>query len=125
MKEKKDKKKEKAGGSLHQIHIEGINSDGTLALSDSGKTKAHRGDTIEWIIDKGSGVASISAIMDTSEADVFKPNPKRSKVGSKNWQGRINPKLHPIPQEEIYSIFYTKNGGTELFADDPKIQVES
>lgn len=121
----KEKKKDKKKSAHHHIHIEGINADGTLKLSDDNKTIARPGDTIEWIINDDSGVASVSAILDTSGANVFKPDPKRNPGGSRNWKGKINPKLHPLPQHENYSVFYTKDGGTELFADDPKIQVES
>ena len=107
------------------IHIQGINADGSLQLSDNGITTANPGDTIQWLIDNNSCVASISSIHDTSAVDVFNPDPTRMQGNSQNWQGTINPNLSPLPQTENYCIYYTKPGSSQIYTHDPRIQVES
>jgi len=108
--------------AIHEIHIQRIKRDGSLKLSHE-TLKAKPGDTVKWIIDKDSGVAAITSILDISFDDVFCPDPKRDNK-SKSWVGLINPYLS-VPQDENYCIYYTKLGGTEVYADDPKIQVDS
>lgn len=105
------------------IHIQGINGDGSLQLSDNGNTTANLGDTIQWLIDNNSGVASISSIHDTSAVDIFNPDPTRQPGGSQNWQGTINPNLTPLPQQESYCIYYTKPNDPTVYTHDPLIQV--
>lgn len=107
------------------ITIQGINSDGSLILSDNGNTVANRGDTVTWIIGNNSGVASISSIHDTSAVDVFSPDPTRQPGGSQNWQGTINPNLSPLPQSESYCIYYKKPNDPTVYNHDPVIQVNS
>ena len=107
------------------IHIQGINADGTLKLSDNGNTIANRGDTVQWIIDNNSGVATIQAVVDTSTVDVFSPDPAKMPGNSQNWQGTINPNLTPLPQDESYCIQYTIPGSDVIFPHDPRIQVFS
>ena len=109
--------------AVRPIHIQSINADGTLQLSDNGNTTANLGDTIQWIIDNNSGVATISSIHDTSSVDVFNPDPARQQGNSQNWQGTINPGLSPLPQEESYCIYYTKPGSSIVYFQDPKIIV--
>lgn len=110
--------------AVRPIHIQGINPDNTLILSDNGNTTASRGDTIQWIIDNNSGVASISSIHDTSSNDIFNPDPVRQSGNSTMWQGTINPNL-PIPAEENYCIYYTKPGSPTVYTQDPKISVNN
>lgn len=83
--------------AVRPIHITGIDANGCLILSDHGHTIANRGDTIQWIIDNNSGVATISSIHDTSSVDVFLPDPTRQPGNSQNWRGTINPNLNPLP----------------------------
>jgi hypothetical protein len=104
------------------IHIQGINADGTLQLSDHGNTTANPGDIIQWIIDNGSGVATISSIHDTSSTDVFSPDPTRQPGNSQNWQGTINSGITSYT-EETYCIYYTKPGSPVVYNQDPKISV--
>ncbi len=107
------------------IHIQGINEDGSLQLSDNGNTTANTNDTVQWIIDNGSGVASISSIHDTSSVDVFNPDPAKMQGNTTTWQGTINPDLNNFPVVENYCIYYTKPGSTLVYTHDPRIQVNS
>ncbi len=110
--------------AVRPIHIQGINGDGTLQLSDNGNTTANLGDTIQWIVDNNSGVDTISSIHDTSAVDVFNPDPTRQPGNSQNWQGTINPNLSPLPQTESYCIYYTIPGSSAVYMNDPIIQVK-
>lgn len=107
------------------ITIQGINSDGTLILSDNGNTVASRGDTVTWIIGNNSGVASISSIHDTSLVDVFNPEPTKMPGNSTSWQGTIRSDLSPLPQSESYCIYYKKLNDPTVYNHDPVIQVNS
>lgn len=110
--------------AVRPIHIQGINPDNTLILSDNGNTTASRGDTIQWIIDNGSGVGSISSIHDTSALDIFYPDPAKQPGNSTLWQGTINPNL-AIPAQESYCIYYTKPNDPTVYTQDPIIRVNS
>ena len=110
--------------AVRPIHIQGINPDGTLQLSDNGNTTANPGDIIQWIVDPQSGVDKISSIHDTSAADVFYPDPTRQPGNSPNFQGTINPNLTPLPQTESYCIYYTVPGSSVVNMSDPIIQVK-
>ena len=107
------------------ITIEGINSDGTLDLSDKGITKVDRGDTVTWKIGRKSGVAAITGIIKKpGTTDIFAPNDPAPVESSSHWQGTVNPEIPPN-SEEIYTINYTKVEGNEGGSFDPKIQVNS
>jgi hypothetical protein len=109
--------------NTHPITITGINSDGTLQLSDKGITTASRGDTIQWIIGNGSGVLKIVEIIDSSSIDVFSPDPKTLSSNPTIWSGKVSNNLTP-PCQETYSINYTKiKGGGIVYNCDPKIQI--
>jgi hypothetical protein len=103
------------------IQIQSINTDGSLQLSDNGNTTANPGDTIQWIINNNSGVATISSIHDTSVVDVFNPDPAKQ-TNSQNWQGTINPNI-TSNTEETYCIYYTIPGSSVVYNHDPKITV--
>ncbi len=108
------------------ITILGIDADGkTLKLSNDDVTGVHPGDTIQWIIDPGSGVAAITAIKDNVNVNIFKPNPAKDKDPKSSWSGTVNPKLAPLPCTEAYTIKFTPKGINEEYSFDPKIQVDS
>lgn len=105
------------------ITITGINSDGTLILSDGGTTTANAGDTVTWVVGDNSGVASITGIIDDSEIDVFSPDPVP--VSSTSWQGTIKTTPPTSMETEEYTINYLKIGDAVIHSFDPKIQVNS
>lgn len=107
----------------HTITILGINKDGTLKLSDGGKTSALPGDTITWVIGAASGVASITKIEDKSSINVFSSDPAPVS-GSTNWQGTINPTPPASKEIEKYKIKYTKSGDGKEYSFDPEIEVK-
>lgn len=103
------------------ITITGIESNDDLILSDGGMTTANAGDSIAWIIDGNSGVASITAITEIAGVDVFSPDP--TPLSSISWGGLINP-IPPTSQKtETYTINYLKIGDATIYTSDPKIQV--
>jgi len=104
------------------ITIEGINSDGSLTLSDNGVTVASPGDTILWLIAPKSGVKAITAIHDNSSIDIFSPDPAPV-GGSSNWSGQVTLGLQNC--EEDYTIMFTKESDDITYKFDPKIQVDS
>ena len=104
------------------IHITGIESDGSLILSDNGQTNVDPGDTVTWIIDNGSGVAAITGIENSGPDDVFAPNDPAPVGSSSNWRGTVNPEIPPN-SEENYIINYTRKNGRGSGSFDPKIQV--
>ncbi len=104
---------------------------GILTLSDQGVTNATPGDQVTWVIGPGSGVASISGIVEKSNsADVFSPDPAPVN-GSSNWQGTVNPSVL-AGTEEMYSINWTTAGTGWLGKDgaglpksyDPTIRIQ-
>ncbi|MBT1689792.1 hypothetical protein [Dawidia soli] len=105
----------------HTITITGIDSNEDLILSDDGMTIANAGDTITWLIDANSGVASITAITEIDGVDVFSPNPTPS--ASISWEGNINPVPPPSEVTETYTINYLKIGDATIYTSDPKIRV--
>lgn len=105
----------------HTITITGIDSNDDLILSDDGMTTAHAGDTIAWVIDEDSGVASVTAITEIDGVDVFSPDP--TPQSSISWAGIINPTPPPSPITETYTINYLKIGDATIYTSDPKIQV--
>jgi hypothetical protein len=110
------------------IYILDINPDGSLQLSDNGKTVAQPGDTIKWYVDKNSSVTLITSIHDTSETEVFNPKPFRRydhKLHQWEWVGQVRKDHTGKSETEHYIIYYTKKGGTAVYADDPRIQVDS
>lgn len=110
------------------IYVLGINPDGSLKLSDNGTTEAHPGDIVEWYVNENSCVHIISSIHDTSKTEVFKPKPYRMydhKSKQWIWQGQVREDYEGESAIEHYSIYYTKKGGTAVYTDDPRIQVES
>jgi len=103
------------------IHIEGIEANGDLILSDHGQTNVDRGDTVTWIIQPQSGVQEINKIVKSAGVEVFSIIP--ALVGnSGNWRGTISLTI-PGGSEEKYDIHYTRNGGTQIEIFDPKIMV--
>lgn len=106
----------------HTITITGIDSEGSLILSDNGSTTAYADDTITWVIGPSSGVASITAIIDQSSIDVFSPDPVP--VSATSWQGTINPTPPPSTQTETYTINYLKIGDAMIYTSDPEIEVK-
>jgi hypothetical protein len=107
----------------HTITIEGINSDGTLKLSDGGVTTASPGDTVTWVIGNNSGLASITGIIDDSTINVFSQDPVP--VSSTSWQGTVNPTPPPSSETESYTINYLKIGDSKIYSYDPDIDVNS
>lgn len=103
--------------SDHIITItKGDPATGILTLSDLGVTNASQGDQVTWVIGPGSGVGSISGIVEKpGSADVFSPDPAPVS-GTSNWQGTINP-LVPIDTVEKYSINWV-TGGTGWLGKD-------
>lgn len=104
-------------------------STGALTLSDQGTTNADKGDQITWVIGPGSGVASITGIIEKpNSADVFNPDPAPVS-GSTNWQGTINPNVAG-GTEEFYTIQWStagsgwlNQGGGQPKSYDPKISI--
>jgi hypothetical protein len=105
----------------HTITIKKIFPNGSLDLSDQGKTEVDPGDTVTWIIHPQSGVNEITGIINNSEINIFSEGPSR--VGnSKNWRGTVDPDVRR-GSEEDYDIAYTKNGSSTSRMFDPKISV--
>lgn len=107
----------------HPITILGIAEDGSLILSDRGKTITKPGDRVTWDIGSKSGVAEIRAIANLSKPiDVFDPHDPPAPLGhSTSWRGTIREDIDEMTEEE-YCIHYLKTDGT--FSDhDPKIIV--
>lgn len=103
------------------IHIEGIEANGDLKLSDHGQTNVDRGDTVTWIIRPQSGVQKINKIVKSGGVEVFSIIP--APVGnSGNWRGTISSTIFG-GSEEKYDIHYTRDGGTQIEIFDPKIIV--
>jgi hypothetical protein len=104
---------------------------GVLTMSDQGTTNADRGDQVTWVIGPGSGVASITGIIEkANSADVFNPDPKQL-ANSTSWQGTVNPNV-PIGTVEFYTIQWTtagsgwlNSGGGASKSYDPKIQIKA
>ncbi|MBY0476561.1 MAG: hypothetical protein K2Q24_02875 [Chitinophagaceae bacterium] len=118
----------------HIINITGIDANGNLILDDNGRTEAQPGDTVTWNIMPQSGVASITAITDTSNVDVFFPDPRPFPINpptnpATNWQGTIRSDLSfpPPPNSwinETYQIYYTRKQNGQIFMHDPIIAVK-
>ncbi|SMD46152.1 hypothetical protein SAMN00777080_4832 [Aquiflexum balticum DSM 16537] len=105
----------------HKITIKKIFPNGSLDLSDKGKTEVDPGDTVTWKIGRRSGVKEITGIINNSEINIFSEGPTR--VGnSKNWEGTVDPNI-PRGSEEEYEIAYTKTGSSANQMFDPKISV--
>jgi hypothetical protein len=104
------------------ITVIGIKGKNKLVLSDGGITIANPGDTITWVVNGNSGVASIVAIIDNSKIDLFKPNPVP--LSSASWQGRINPARVLKEKTERYTIQYLKIGDSKIYSSDPEIEVK-
>ena len=102
-----------------EIHIEGIDANNKLKLNPD-PANANSDDTVTWIIDASSGVASIDAIYNKSgsQNNVFDsgPGPVRD---SKAWKGTI--RQVDASTTENYAIVYTKTTGGQ-FTYDPVIQ---
>jgi hypothetical protein len=105
----------------HTITITGISSNDDLILSDNGMTTARPGDTVSWVIDGNSGVASVTAITEINGIDVFSPDP--TPASSISWEGNINPVPPTSQKTETYTINYLKIGDATIYTSDPKIQV--
>jgi hypothetical protein len=105
----------------HIITITGIESNNDLILSDDGLTTAEAGDTVTWLINGNSGVASITAITEIDGVDVFTPNP--TPMNSTCWEGSINPVPPSSEVTETYTINYLKVGDATIYTSDPKIRV--
>ena len=91
--------------------------------SDQGITNVTQGDQVTWVIGPGSGVGSISGIVEKpNSADVFSPDPAPVN-GTSNWQGTVNPAL-PAGTEELYSINWV-TGGTGWLGKDGAGQPKS
>ncbi len=104
------------------ITIIGIKGKNKLVLSDGGITTANPGDTITWIINGNSGVASITGIIDDSQNDLFKPNP--APLSAASWQGKINTARIAKEKKEIYTIQFLKIGDPKIYSFDPEIEVK-
>jgi hypothetical protein len=107
--------------ATHTITITGIKDNNDLRLSDNGLTTASAGDTIAWVIDRNSGVASVTAITEINGVDVFSPDP--TPLSSISWQGIINPVPPTSQKTETYTINYLKIGDATIYTSDPQIQV--
>ena len=106
----------------HKITIKKIFPNGSLDLSDKGKTEVDPGDTVTWIIHPHSGVNEITGIINNSEINIFSKGPSRVGGKSKNWKGTVDPNI-PRGSEEDYDIAYTKTGSSANRMFDPKISV--
>jgi len=96
---------------------------GILTLSDQGVTNVTQGDQVTWVIGPGSGVGSISGIVEKpNSADVFNPDPAPVS-GTSNWQATVNPSV-PAGTEELYSINWV-TGGTGWLGKDGAGQPKS
>ena len=103
------------------ITITGIQN-GELVLSDNGNTFVNGVDTVTWKIGTGSGVASITGIVDDSTIDVFSPDPTQ-KQNSSSWEGTVREGI-AAGTVETYHITYTTTSG-DSGTHDPKISVNS
>lgn len=110
--------------SDHIITItKGDPATGILTLSDQGVTNVTQGDQVTWVIAPGSGVGSISGIVEKpNSADVFNPDPGPVS-GTSNWQGTVNPAV-PVGTEEAYTINWI-TGGTGWLGKDGAGQAKS
>jgi plastocyanin len=102
------------------INILGINTDGTLNIVPPNEITVKPGDTVTWIINPNSGVASITGITDNSTINVFSIGPAQM-PNSLNWQGTISSDITQ-PTFEYYTIAFTTSSG-ENKRFDPKISV--
>src|SRR6188768_1686232 len=97
------------------ITILGIKGKNKLVLSDGGLTTAHPGDTITWIVNGNSGVASIVGIIDDAKIDLFNPDPVPFSTAS--WQGTISKKIKPSKEvKESYTIQFLKLGDSKIYS---------
>lgn len=105
---------------------------GILTMSDQGVTNVTQGDQVTWVIGPGSGVASISAIVEKPMSfDLFNPDPAPL-ANSSSWQGTINPNIGS-GEEETYTIKWVTAGTGWLGNDgagqpksyDPIIRINS
>lgn len=94
------------------IHIEGIEANGDLTLSDHGQTNVDRGDTVTWIIRPQSGVQKFNKIVKSGGLEVFSVIPAPF-GNSGNWRVKISSTISG-GSEEKYDIRYTRDGGGEL-----------
>ncbi len=90
-----------------KITIERGFEDGKLQLSDKELTNAISGDQITWVIEAGSGVASITQIHEKPDSvDLFIGEPKKQPDGS--YMGTL--KDVDVVTEEKYFIKWTTSG---------------
>lgn len=105
----------------HRIKIKGINSDGTLKLSDGGYTAASKKDKVTWHISHDSGVSSITSIdKKPSSPEIFSTHPHKK---GKNWQGVIS-STAPDYSVYDYSISWLADDESVPHLYDPKISVK-
>ncbi len=96
--------------------LKGDPATGILTMSDQGVTNVTQGDQVTWVIGPGSGVGSISGIIEKPMSfDLFNPDPAQL-PNSSSWQGTINPNIGS-GEEETYTINWI-TGGTGWLGKD-------
>jgi len=112
--------------------LKGDPATGILTMSDQGVTNVLQGDQVTWVIAPGSGVGSISGIVEKPMSfDLFNPDPAQL-PNSSSWQGTINPNIGN-GEEETYSINWItggtgwlgKDGAGQAKSYDPTIRINS
>lgn len=110
------------------ITVTESNPDGSLELSDRGKSNVNNGEEVQWHIANNSGVKSITGIaMKTSttepNTDIFSEAPQQV-GGSRNWKGTVS-ETAAAGDEYIYFIKWLADDGSGEQIFDPKLKVNS
>lgn len=107
----------------HKIIIERALNGNQLQMSDMGKTKVKKKDTVVWELDGGSGIEKIVAIQyKDPEKNVFAREPAEV-PGTTNWEGTIMDKDIKEDIDEEYYIQFIKVGKQGIYTYDPIIQM--
>lgn len=103
------------------VTILGINTDGTLILSDRESTAVNPGDTVTWAIGADAGAVKVTKLVDSSGTNLFSPVPA-FQTRTATWLGTINPAAKK-GLLATYNISYTIGTSTTESRVAAKIQV--
>lgn len=98
---------------------------GKLKLSDNGRTRAKRKETILWKLGPNCGVKTISNIYPKKSPpsdNIFSELPHRA-GSSDNWKAVVHKKAAYF-SEYNYSIFWVPEGSDDIKEYDPKIAIK-
>ena len=111
------------------ITITASKSDGTLELSDRGKSNVNNGEEVQWHIANNSGVDSITSIgmkppmPAEPSTDIFS-DPPHQLGNSRNWKGTVS---ETAANGDVYNYFikWLADDGSGEHTFDPKLKVNS